>query len=216
MFEHGTDSLTIIHPNDENPMSDKNKDEMRQYLYGGVNVRCQKISVGFVFRVINQTTMYQVFDDTIFVDNMNGQSVNFLSFHRNLCNLYLNTLYKINNRFYNAYSGPKTDFDHSFIGFIIYAVLSCSHVSFSFFCSHYFLLCTTKYGLTSNNRGINHILSLQNSDGQYPLFCWKILEELSIMSFSLILRPISLLVFHPKYLCYHLQMIIQRSSYVLE
>ena len=37
-LELGTDSLTIIYPNDENPMSDKIKDEMRQYLHGGVNV----------------------------------------------------------------------------------------------------------------------------------------------------------------------------------
>ena len=100
-FELGTDSLTIIHPNDENPMSDKNKDEMRQYLHGGVNVSGQKLSVGFFFRVVNQTAMYQVVDDTMFVDNTNGQSdvvngvlgVDFLSFHRNLSNLYLNTLY---------------------------------------------------------------------------------------------------------------------------
>ena len=37
-FELRTDSLTIIHPNDENPMSDKNKDVMRQYLHGDVHV----------------------------------------------------------------------------------------------------------------------------------------------------------------------------------
>ena len=46
-FELGTDSLTIIHSNDENPMSDKNKDVIRYYLYGGVNVSGQKLSVGF-------------------------------------------------------------------------------------------------------------------------------------------------------------------------
>ena len=28
-FELGTDNLTIIHHNNKNPMSDKNKDEMR-------------------------------------------------------------------------------------------------------------------------------------------------------------------------------------------
>ena len=37
-FELGTDSLTIIHPNDENPLCDKNKHDMRQDLHGGVNV----------------------------------------------------------------------------------------------------------------------------------------------------------------------------------
>ena len=71
-FELGIDSLTIIHLNDENTMSEKKKDETRQYLYGGVYISGQKLSVGFVFRVVNQTTLYQVFDDTMFVDNING------------------------------------------------------------------------------------------------------------------------------------------------
>ena len=100
-FELGTDSLTIIHPNDENPMSDKNKNELRQYFHGCVNVSGQKFSVGFIFRVVNQTSMYQGVDDTMFVDNTNGHSdvvngvlgVDFLSFQRNLSNLYLSTLY---------------------------------------------------------------------------------------------------------------------------
>ena len=99
-FELGTDSLTIIHPNDENPLSDKNKNDMRQYLHGGVNVTGQKFSVGFVFRVVNKTALYQVFDDTMFIDNTNGQSdivngvvgVNLPSFHRNLYNLYSNKM----------------------------------------------------------------------------------------------------------------------------
>ena len=74
---------------------------MRQYLHGGVNVSGEKFSVGFVFRVINQTALYQVVDDTMFIDNTNGQShvvngvlgINLLSFHRKLCNLYLNKMY---------------------------------------------------------------------------------------------------------------------------
>ena len=60
-----------------------------------------KSSVLDFFRVVNQTAMYQGADDTMFVGNTNGHSdvvngvlgVDFLSFHRNLCNLYLNTLY---------------------------------------------------------------------------------------------------------------------------
>ena len=47
-FELGTDSLTIIYLNDENPLSDKNKRDIRQYLHGGVNVTGRKFSVGFV------------------------------------------------------------------------------------------------------------------------------------------------------------------------
>ena len=95
-FELGTDSLTIIHPNDENPLSDKNKNDMRQYLHGGVNVTGEKFSVGFVFRVVDKTALYQVFDDTMLMDNPNGQSdvvngvlgVNLPSFHMKLYNLY--------------------------------------------------------------------------------------------------------------------------------
>ena len=71
-FELGTDSLTIVNPNDKNPLSDKDKDVMRQYLHGGVNVSGQKLSVGFVFRVVNETAVYHVFDDTMFIDNTNG------------------------------------------------------------------------------------------------------------------------------------------------
>ena len=111
-FELGTDSLTIINPNDGNIMSDKNKDDMRQHLHVGVRISGQNLSVRFIFRVVNQTAIYQIVDDTMFVDNRNRQSdvvngvlgVDFLSFHRNLSNLYLNTLYKINIKLYNNYS----------------------------------------------------------------------------------------------------------------
>ena len=70
-------------------------------MHGGTNISGQKFSVEFIFRVVNQTAVYHVFYDTMFIDNTNGQSdfangvlgVNFLSFHRNVCNLYLNKLY---------------------------------------------------------------------------------------------------------------------------
>ena len=99
-FELGTDSLTIIHPNDENPLCDKNKHDMRQYLHGGVNVTGEKFSVGFVFRVVNKTAVYRVCDDTMIIDNTTGQSdvvngvlgVNLSSFHTKLYNLYLNNI----------------------------------------------------------------------------------------------------------------------------
>ena len=103
-FELGTDSLTIIHPNDENPLCDKNKKDMRQYLHGGVNVTGEEFSVGFVLRVVNKTTLYRVFDDTILMDNPNGQSdvvnevlgVNFAYFHMKLYNLYRNKMCELN------------------------------------------------------------------------------------------------------------------------
>ena len=69
-FELGTDSLTSIHPNDEDPMSNWKKMEW-QYLHVGGNEGGQKLRVGFVFKVVNQTAMYQLVDDTMFVDNKN-------------------------------------------------------------------------------------------------------------------------------------------------
>ena len=100
-FELESDTLTIINPHDENPLSDKNKHDMRQYMHGGVNVSGQKFSVGFVFRVVNTTAMYQSSDDTMDFENSPGHGdvvngvlgVNLASFGRNLSNLYLNTLY---------------------------------------------------------------------------------------------------------------------------
>ena len=65
-----------------------------------MNVTGQKFSVGFVFRVVNKTALYQVFDDTMSIANTNGQSdvvngvlgVNLPSFHIKLYNLYLNNI----------------------------------------------------------------------------------------------------------------------------
>ena len=69
-------------------------------MYGDENVSGQNLSVGFDFRVV-QTDMYQVINDTMFIDNTSGHSevvhgvlgINFLLFHRNLPNLYLNALH---------------------------------------------------------------------------------------------------------------------------
>ena len=56
------------------------------------------------FRVVNETAFYHVVDDAIFIENKNVNSevvngilgVNFLLYHKNLCNLYMNTLYQLN------------------------------------------------------------------------------------------------------------------------
>ena len=56
-FELGTDTFTIIHPDDEYPLSSKNINDMKQYLHGGVNVSGERFSIGFVLRVVNNTTM---------------------------------------------------------------------------------------------------------------------------------------------------------------
>ena len=100
-FELGTDTLTIIHPDDEYPLSSKNHNDMKQYLHGGVNVSGQRFSIGFVFRVVNHTAMYHDNDDTMVFDTSDLESdiVNGVlgfdigRFHTNLINLYRNTLY---------------------------------------------------------------------------------------------------------------------------
>ena len=100
-FELGTDTLTIIHPDDEYPLSSKNIKDMKQYLHGGVNVSGERFSIGFVFRVVNHTAMYNSNDDTMVIDTSDLESdiVNGVlgfdigTFHTNLINLYCNTLY---------------------------------------------------------------------------------------------------------------------------
>ena len=100
-FELGTDTLTIIHPDDEYPLSSKNIKDMKQYLHGCVNVSGEQFSIGFVFRVVNHTAMYHSNDDTMVVDTSDLESdiVNGVlgfdigTFHSNLINLYCNTLY---------------------------------------------------------------------------------------------------------------------------
>ena len=98
-FELGSDTLTIINGDDENPRSSKNKQYKRQFLHGGVNVSGRKFSVGFVFRVVNNYALYHVIDDTMVVPNQESDIVkgivgfNVGAFHDNLINLYCNTLY---------------------------------------------------------------------------------------------------------------------------
>ena len=99
MFALRNDTLTIIHPDDENPRSEKNIFDNRQYLHGGVNVRAEKFSIGFVFRVVNRTAEYHGVDDTMVFDNEVSDTVNgvlgidLASFHRRLINLYRTRLF---------------------------------------------------------------------------------------------------------------------------
>ena len=74
---------------------------MPQYMYGGVNLSGDNFSVGFVFRVVNDTYMYHLSDDTMVYDNSSGHGdvvngilgIDIMSFHWNLLTLYRNTLY---------------------------------------------------------------------------------------------------------------------------
>ena len=98
-FELGTDSLTIIHPNDENPLCDKNKHDMRQYLHGGVNVTGEKFSFGLVFRVVKSACVYNQDNDTMVIDDPIGSNyvvggclgIDLNEFHNNLSMLYRKT-----------------------------------------------------------------------------------------------------------------------------
>ena len=100
-FELESDTMTIIHPRDENPLSEKNKLQRKQYLHGGVNLSGEKFSVGLVFRVVNKTCMYHLSDDTMVYHNSAGcgdvirgiLGIDIMSFHWNLLTLYRNTLY---------------------------------------------------------------------------------------------------------------------------
>ena len=98
LFKLGADTLTIINPKDENPKHSKNKDDMRQYLHGGVNVSGEKFSVGYVFRVVNRCEMYHKSDDKMVVANETNDVVDGIlgfdtaSFHKRLHSLYVNAL----------------------------------------------------------------------------------------------------------------------------
>ena len=95
----GNNTITIINPKDENPLSEKNISDLLQYLHGGVNVNSSsgsKISCALVFRSVNSIRTYNVETDTMCSDG-NGISLdaqelldNFNSseYHRNLNNLY--------------------------------------------------------------------------------------------------------------------------------
>ena len=98
-FQLRSDTLTIIHPDDENPRSLSNIEGRRQFLHGGVNVSGHKLSVGYVFRIVKNTAMYNKMNDTMIVENECNDVVNGIlgldigSYHRKLFNLYCNTLY---------------------------------------------------------------------------------------------------------------------------
>ena len=97
-FKLGPDTLTVIHPDDENPLSPKNCFDMRQYMHGGVNVSGEKFSVGFVFRVVNKICTYNKKDDTMVVPNKENAVFNGIVgfdisvFHNNLLRIYKNAI----------------------------------------------------------------------------------------------------------------------------
>ena len=65
-----SDTVTIINPLDEDPLSKKNIWEHAQYQYGGVNVSGRKLSVGLEFRVVDTEESYNLENDRMIVDHM--------------------------------------------------------------------------------------------------------------------------------------------------
>ena len=59
-FELCRDSVCIIHPDDENPLSSKNIDKMYQYQHGVQKVTGDNFSAALVFRVVNSIQSYDV------------------------------------------------------------------------------------------------------------------------------------------------------------
>ena len=49
-FDLADDTITVINPGDEDPLSSKNKDAFTQYMHGGVSVLGDRLVIGLVFR----------------------------------------------------------------------------------------------------------------------------------------------------------------------
>jgi len=92
-------TVTIVNPNDEDPLNPKNIIGKYQYQHGGVKVTNKdgsQMSVALVFRRVNATRMYHNDTDTIMCDG-NEQSLDSdpefakfdpVEFHQNLLSLY--------------------------------------------------------------------------------------------------------------------------------
>ena len=57
-FDINSNTVTTINPLDEDPISSKNKDDIVQYLHGGVSATGDKLSMGLVYRVVNCEKVY--------------------------------------------------------------------------------------------------------------------------------------------------------------
>ena len=73
-----SESVTIINPFDEDPLSCKNQKTKWQYQQGCVSKTGDKYSARLVFRVLKSTELYYVNDDTIVVE---GKIRNMENFH---------------------------------------------------------------------------------------------------------------------------------------
>ena len=97
----GSDTVTIINPLDENPLSVNNIQRKSQYLHGGVSVTGENFSVGLVFRVVKSTCVYNQDNDTMVTDDPNVSNyvvgsclgIDLNEFHNNLSMLYHKTMF---------------------------------------------------------------------------------------------------------------------------
>lgn len=100
-FSLDSDTVTIVNPLDENPLSSKNIQRKSQYLYRGVNIIGVKFSVGLVLRVVKSTCTYNLSDDTMVLNSINGKNdivnscleIDLNTFHSNISMLHHSTMY---------------------------------------------------------------------------------------------------------------------------
>ena len=100
-FSLDSDTVTIINPLDENPLSFKTIQRKSQYLHGCVNVSGVKFRFGLVCRVVKSTCTYNLSDNTMVLNSTNENNdvmnsclgIDVHSFHSNLSMLYHNTIY---------------------------------------------------------------------------------------------------------------------------
>ena len=59
-YELESDTMAIIHPDNADPLSEKNKEGTFQHMYGDINICGERFSVGLVFRVVNKMLVLKV------------------------------------------------------------------------------------------------------------------------------------------------------------
>ena len=95
-YQLSSDSISIGHPDDEDPMSPLNRDNLYQYLHGGVNITDDKFSVGFAFRVVDSIKEYDPNTNLMISDckgsefeqSYNNIEYNSRQYHMRMLNLF--------------------------------------------------------------------------------------------------------------------------------
>ena len=98
-FKLDRDTITIVNPLDEDPLSPKNINEQCQYIHGGVNVTGETLCAGIVLRVVSSIELYNTINDTMIVDGSSNHNdivhgvlgVDLFNFHNRLNRLLNHT-----------------------------------------------------------------------------------------------------------------------------